>query len=74
MCGIVLESFEDFVRQSRRGEGPVPMVLFFPMHRIERIELDRSAGAIPSLRERFRQQSGADPETIFQAVPAEVRP
>jgi hypothetical protein len=38
MSGIELASFEDFVVMVKDGESFSPAVVFFPMHRIERIE------------------------------------
>jgi len=58
--GIDLNSFDDFVRQVRDPEGDrvgLPTV-FFPMNRIERISLDESLGAIPSLADVFAQKTG----------------
>jgi len=51
--GIDLNSLEDFARQVRSGEAVTPGAVFFPMHRVERIELDLRNGDIPSLGERF---------------------
>lgn len=51
--GIDLNSLEDFARQVRSGEPVTPGAVFFPMHRVERIELDLRNGDIPSLCERF---------------------
>jgi hypothetical protein len=51
--GIDLNSLEDFARQVRSGEAVTPGAVFFPMHRVERIELDLRNGDIPSLCERF---------------------
>jgi hypothetical protein len=56
--GIDLGSFEDFARQVRAGDAVTPNAVFFPMHRIERIELDTRNGDIPSLQGRFLHKSG----------------
>ena len=40
LTGVELASFEDFVVMVKEGESFSPAVVFFPMHRIERIELD----------------------------------
>jgi hypothetical protein len=55
-----LVSFEDFVAMTRSGEGFTPGVVFFPMHRVERMEIDTSASGLPSLAERFRAATGVD--------------
>jgi hypothetical protein len=56
--GISLVSFDDFVLQLRSGELTEPLTVFFPMHRVERIELDTALGDVPSLAERFEQMTG----------------
>ena len=58
--GIELNSFDDFVRQIvSREECTVGMTqVFYPMHRVERVALDESCGAIPSLSERFHAAVG----------------
>jgi hypothetical protein len=58
--GIDLNSFEDFARLVRDGEPAAASAVFFPMHRVERIELDTRNGNIPSLAERFSSKSGRD--------------
>jgi hypothetical protein len=58
--GIVLDSFDDFVRQIiDREEVTAGMsTVFYPMHRVERIALDEPSGCIPSLADRFRVKVG----------------
>jgi hypothetical protein len=56
--GIDLNSFEDFARLVKAGENATPASVFFPMHRVERIELDTRNGDIPSLNERFENRTG----------------
>ncbi len=63
--GISLESFDDFARQIKSGESADPNVVFFPMHRVERIELDAREGEVPSLSERFLGKSGRHPIEVF---------
>jgi hypothetical protein len=58
MRGIDLNSFEDFARLINAGENATPASVFFPMHRVERIELDTRNGDIPSLGERFENRTG----------------
>jgi hypothetical protein len=64
-CGITLESIDDFLAQLRAGETVRPSKLFFPMHRIERLELDQSSGDVPSIAERFLRKSGLAAQQIF---------
>ena len=61
LSGIELASFEDLVLMVKEGESFTPAVVFFPMHRIERIELDLPDGNLPSLSQRFSAQTGLDP-------------
>jgi hypothetical protein len=56
--GIDLNSLDDFARQVRAGESVNANLVFFPMHRIERIETDDRNGEIPSLQERFAIKAG----------------
>jgi hypothetical protein len=58
--GIDLNSFEDFIRLVKAGEAATAHAVFFPMHRVERMELDLRNGDIPSLRERFESKTGHD--------------
>ena len=63
--GIQLDSFEDFVIQLREGEAVRPSILFLPMHRVERIELDRRSGEVPALAERFELKTGLPASQVF---------
>jgi len=65
LCGIELASFEDLVSIVKQGESFSSSVVFFPLHRVERIELDLPDGAIPSLSQRFAAKTGAGPVEIF---------
>jgi hypothetical protein len=56
--GIDLNSLDDFARQVRDGDQVDANIVFFPMHRIERIESDERNGDIPSLQERFENKAG----------------
>lgn len=63
--GVDLSSFDDFVTQIRDGEPFSSGVVFFPMHRLERLELDLPEGNILSLAQRFAQKTGQDPAPIL---------
>lgn len=65
LTGIELASFEDFVLMVKDGDSFSPAVVFFPMHRIERIELDLPDGSLPSLSQRFSAKTGLDPATLL---------
>lgn len=64
--GIPLDSIDDFIAQLREGEPVRPAVLFFPMHRIERLELDQHSGNVPSISERFLSKSGLPAHQVFR--------
>ncbi len=75
--GIDLNSVEDFIRQVKAGDLVTPNAVFFPMHRIERIELDLRNGDIPSLQERFQAKTGFEfPDLLreFSAPAARKEP
>jgi hypothetical protein len=75
MSGIELASFEDFVLMVKDAEPFTPAVVFFPMHRIERIELDLPDGSLPSLSQRFSSKTGLDPTALLgPAAPEQNSP
>jgi hypothetical protein len=71
LCGVELASFEDLTVMVRDGEPFTPAVVFFPMHRIERVELDLPDGSLPSLSQRFFAKTGLEPSAALQPRGAE---
>jgi hypothetical protein len=67
ISGAELASFEDLVVMVKDGESFSPAVVFFPMHRIERIELDLPDGGLPSLSQRFLAKTGLDPAAVLES-------
>ncbi|MFZ0734503.1 MAG: hypothetical protein WAM79_19435 [Candidatus Sulfotelmatobacter sp.] len=65
LSGAELASFEDLTVMVRDGEPFTPAVVFFPMHRIERLELDLPDGGLPSLSQRFLSKTGIDPSVAL---------
>jgi len=61
LSGAELASFEDLAVMVKEGDPFSPAVVFFPMHRIERVELDLPDGNLPSLSQRFFAKTGLDP-------------
>jgi hypothetical protein len=57
---VNLDSLEDLARQLRGGEPGSATTVFFPMHRVERMELDEAIGELPSLAESFAAQAGCE--------------
>ena len=72
LSGAELASFEDLTVMVRDGELFTPAVVFFPMHRIERVELDLPDGSLPSLSQRFLSKTGLEPSAAL--APQESRP
>lgn len=65
LSGAELASFEDLTVMVRDGEPFTPAVVFFPMHRIERVELDLPDGSLPSLSQRFLAKTGLEPSAVL---------
>ena len=65
LSGAELASFEDLTVMVRDGEPFTPAVVFFPMHRIERVELDLPDGSLPSLSQRFFAKTGLEPSATL---------
>ncbi|HZD94163.1 MAG TPA: hypothetical protein VE133_07910 [Candidatus Sulfotelmatobacter sp.] len=64
--GVDLQSMEDFSQQVKSGESTTPTVVFFPMHRVQRIEVDGRNGDLPSLADQFAAKTGMDVRKYFQ--------
>jgi hypothetical protein len=65
LSGAELASFEDLTVMVKDGEPFTPAVVFFPMHRIERAELDLPDGSLPSLSQRFLAKTGREPSAAL---------
>lgn len=65
LSGAELASFEDLTVMVKDGEPFTPAVVFFPMHRIERVELDLPDGSLPSLSQRFFAKTGLEPSAAL---------
>jgi hypothetical protein len=63
--GVDLISFDDLVSTIKAGDAFTSGVVFFPMHRVERMELDLPESSILSLSQRFAQQTGQDPAALL---------
>ena len=62
---VALESLDDLARQIRAGEPAIASTVFFPMHRVERIELDEATGELPSLAQSFAANAGRSLQEVF---------
>lgn len=65
ICGVELASFDDLISLVKDGEPFSPGVVFVPMHRVERMEMDLPDGSIPSLSQRFADKTGLDPASVL---------
>jgi len=78
LSGAELASFEDLILRVKSGEPFPPAVVFFPMHRIERVELDSPDGSLPSLSQRFLAKTGLEPSAVLSdavsSLPASEEP
>ncbi len=70
--GVDLDSFEDFVSLLKAGEAD-PVTVFFPMHRVERLELDAHNGVIPSIAERFEEKARRPAASVLYNEPRSAR-
>jgi hypothetical protein len=73
LSGAELASFEDLATLVKEGEPFTPAVVFFPMHRIERVELDLPDGNLPSLSQRFFAKTGVEPSSALSPEEADQR-
>ena len=69
--GVDLNSFDEVAGMLRADELVMPSTVFFPLNRVERIELDASNGSIPSLSERFIAKSGRQVQEFLGITDAE---
>ncbi len=65
--GLDLAAFDDWMRQEAKGETPLLglLTLFYPMHRLERLERDEAVGPLPSYADRFEREVG---RTVFESL------
>ena len=74
--GINIKSFEDWARQVARDEEKTMdvVLMFFPMHRVEKVFLDEDMGVLPSLSRQFYAITGMNArdymESSFDVAPS----
>ncbi len=58
--GLDLAVFEDWMRQEARSDDALitPTTIFYPMHRVERVERDEGLGPIEGFAARFEREVG----------------
>jgi hypothetical protein len=64
--GVDLQSLDDFTQLIKSGEATTASMVFFPMHRVQRIEVDSRNGELPSLADQFHAKTGIDVSKFFQ--------
>jgi hypothetical protein len=64
--GVDLQSFDDFMQMVKAGEATAASTVFFPMHRVQRMEVDARNGGLPSLADQFAAKTGFDVNKFFQ--------
>ena len=57
VCGIDLNSFDEWLRQLGTDEELGLSTVFYPLHRVEKIALDEAMGNLPSLHDRFQEKA-----------------
>lgn len=63
--GVDVAAFDNLASQIKNGEPFTSGVVFFPTHRLERMELDLPEGNIQSLAQRFAEKTGQDPSPLL---------
>ena len=69
ICGLDLNAFEVWLNQWGSEEQGGFATVFYPLHRVERMEQDETLGGIPSLEVRFQQRTGLTLEEYLNARP-----
>jgi len=64
--GIDLQSLDDFTQLVKTGEPATASLVFFPMHRVQRIEADGQNGELPSLADQFVAKTGVNITKYFE--------
>ena len=67
LCGLDLNVFDEWSMQWGSDEEGGFTTVFYPLHRVERMERDETVGGIPSLEHRFQQRTGLSLEQYLNA-------
>ena len=72
--GLSLEGFEGWLHEIARRETVtvLPSTVFFPLHRVERIFMDETAGDFVSFADRFKRTVGEDARYYLTPMPEEL--
>ena len=55
--GLDLNAFDEWLKQCGTEEESRLATIFYPLYRVERMELDETLGDIPSLEQQFQQRT-----------------
>ena len=66
--GIDLDIFGEWLRQLGSEQAFGLATVFYPLYRIEKVELDEPVGEIPSLEEAFQQKTGRTFQDYFDSL------
>jgi hypothetical protein len=66
--GLDLATFDDWLQQEAHASEQLigPATVFYPMHRIERLEVDETIGPVVSCSDRFEAGVG---RSVAEAIP-----
>ena len=69
MRGIPVDACEDWLRQhASEGSSMIgPATIFLPAHRLDRIEIEESSGAVECFADRFRRIVRREPKDLLLA-------
>jgi hypothetical protein len=69
--GIDLATFDDWMRQEARGEEELIGLntIFYPMHRVVRMERDETVGPLTSYADRFAREVGRSVGAVLGLEP-----
>jgi hypothetical protein len=69
--GIDLATFDDWMRQEARGEEELIglTTIFYPMHRVVRMERDETVGPLTSYADRFAREVGKSVGAVLGLEP-----
>jgi hypothetical protein len=69
--GIDLAAFDDWMRQEARGDEELIglLTLFYPMHRVVRMERDETVGPLTSYADRFAREVGRSVGAVLGLEP-----
>ena len=62
--GMDINSLQDFASQVKAGDHVTAGIVFFPLYRVEKMELDQPGQDVPSIHESLAGKTGSSTETV----------